>query len=363
MKTVALDRRVRHEARQLVRAARKALAARPDQGELAEITDDVARGLAGGDLARVRRRLPALDALVDELAVPSGTSLLRDYVEAIATAVLIALTARAFVLEAFKIPSASMYPTLMIGDYIFVNKLPYGVRIPWTTTKLFAREPERGEVIVFLQPCDHDKDYIKRVVALAGDTVEVRCNVLYVNGAAVPSELVEADCTYQDKPDGGTWQTASCSRYRETQGDHVHDTFHNWDRPHRDAERAQLGTPATPDVNDFPRRDMLISPPSCARQPSGETVAEDARNQLPGQLVVTRADLPQTGACELQAHYVVPAHHVFVMGDNRANSKDSRSWGSVPIENIKGRALFTWLSYSHAGWSGIRFHRIGSLIR
>src|SRR6185437_13709926 len=98
------------------------------------------------------------------------------------------------------IPSSSMYPTLEIGDHIFVNKFIYGVRIPWTTTKLFElRGPHPGEVIVFIYPCDPDRDYIKRVIATAGQTVEVRCNVVYVDGVAVPSKLEDENCTYLDQ--------------------------------------------------------------------------------------------------------------------------------------------------------------------
>src|ERR1700759_2247167 len=142
MRASFLDFRVRKEARHLVREARAALAVKRNL-----------RGKSGGEL------------------------------EPVATA----LALRAFVVEAFKIPSSSMYPTLEINDHIFVNKFIYGVRIPWTTTKLFAlRGPPRGEVIVFIYPCDPDRDYIKRVVATAGQTVETRCGVLYVDGVAVP---------------------------------------------------------------------------------------------------------------------------------------------------------------------------------
>src|SRR4051812_23458807 len=166
-------------------------------GDLGQVTTEVEDGLAKEDLARVRRALPALDSLVDELIKRPPKSTTRDYVESIGAAVLIALALRAFVIEAFKIPSSSMYPTLEIGDHIFVNKFIYGVRIPWTNTKLFElRGPARGEVIVFMQPCEPDRDYIKRVVALAGDTVEVRCNVVYVGhgdqpGVAVPGKLIQ----------------------------------------------------------------------------------------------------------------------------------------------------------------------------
>ena len=137
----------------------------------------------------MRASLPVLDALVDELVKRPPKSTTRDYVESIGAAILIALALRAFVIEAFKIPSSSMYPTLEIGDHIFVNKFIYGVRIPWTNDEVLrAPRPaaRRGDRVQY--PCDTDRDYIKRVVALAGDTVEVRCNVVYVNGKAIPTQ-------------------------------------------------------------------------------------------------------------------------------------------------------------------------------
>src|SRR4051794_17152158 len=204
MRAATLDRRIRKEAAILVRDARAALSMkkglRGKGGDLETVTSEVEKGLANKDLTKVRRQLPVLDALVDELVKRPPKSTTRDYVESIGAAILIALALRAFVIEAFKIPSSSMYPTLEIGDHIFVNKFIYGVRIPWTRTKLFElRGPHRGEVIVFIYPCDPERDYIKRVVALAGDTVEVRCNIVYVNGKAVPSKMVEGEtCKYND---------------------------------------------------------------------------------------------------------------------------------------------------------------------
>ncbi len=214
-----------------------------------------------------------LDSLVDELVKRPPKSTTRDYVESIGAAVLIALALRAFVIEAFKIPSSSMYPTLEIGDHIFVNKFIYGVRIPWTNTKLFElRGPKHGEVIVFMQPCQPERDYIKRVVATAGETVEVRCNVVYVNGKPIPSALVEQSapfellapevpiaqlagkgCWYEDRKENQTvWERVPCSRYRESVDDLSYDTYHDPERPSRDEELRLAGALTVGDSRDFP---------------------------------------------------------------------------------------------------------------
>ena len=112
--------------------------------------------------------------------------IIREYVEAIVVAVLIALCLRSFVIEAFKIPSGSMIPTLKIGDHIFVNKFIYGLRIPYTKIRFFQfRTPKRGEVIVFIFPNDNSKDYIKRVVGTPGDTLEMKQGTLFINGEPV----------------------------------------------------------------------------------------------------------------------------------------------------------------------------------
>src|SRR4051794_906344 len=246
MRAATLDRRIRKEAAILVRDARAALSMkkglRGKGGDLETVTSEVEKGLANKDLTKVRRQLPVLDALVDELVKRPPKSTTRDYVESIGAAILIALALRAFVIEAFKIPPSSMYPTLEIGDHIFVNKFIYGIRIPMTNTKFFARSPDRGEVIVFQYPCDMDRDYIKRVVALAGDTVEVRCNVVYVNGKAIPSTIVldGERCSYKDYDEqGDRWFTRQCSRYREVVDGNAHDTFHDPERPLREARTAK----------------------------------------------------------------------------------------------------------------------------
>ncbi|HEY1557164.1 MAG TPA: signal peptidase I [Kofleriaceae bacterium] len=391
MRTASLDRRVKKEARILVREARAALGLKrglrgKGGGDLELVTKEIEGGLAAKDYGRVRRFLPHLDGLVDELVKRPPKSTTRDYVESIGAAILIALALRAFVIEAFKIPSSSMYPTLEIGDHIFVNKFIYGMRIPETNTKLFElRDPHRGEVIVFVYPCDPDRDYIKRVIALAGDSVEVRCNVVYVNGEPIPTELVadvgkvsnnhcvDSGCCYEDQDEQtGVWTAKRCSEYRETAGGHTHDTYHNEDRPENDAAW-KAGTKTSGDVRDFPQWGDLDSElnryagPSCARSPEDAPRAATIQ-QAHGKIVSTKPQ-GKAGVCDQQLHYVVPDGHVFVMGDNRNNSNDSRVWGSVPLDNIKGKALFIWLSFKDYSlsrfWdlSEIRWQRIGDFVK
>ena len=348
MRSARLDSRVRKEAKALAREARGALGIkkglRGKAGDLEAATAEIESALAAKDLRRVRTALPTLDSLVDELIKRPSKSTTRDYVESIGAAVLIALALRAFVVEAFKIPSSSMYPTLEIGDHIFVNKFLYGIGIPWTNVKLFQlRGPKRGEVIVFKYPCEPDRDYIKRVVALAGDTVEVRCHVVYINGTAVPSALVDAKVQYENKDENtDVWSWERVSRYRETVADLEYDTFHDENRP-LERNRAALR-------GDFPGEVLQ----TCS--------TPKAATQVRGKIVDTK---PETEACVPHRHYVVPPDHVFVMGDNRDNSNDSRAWGSVPVDAIKGKALFIWLSYRNwdpLDWGGIRWERMGNFV-
>jgi len=114
-------------------------------------------------------------------------STFREYAEAIIIALVLALLIRTFVVQAFKIPSGSMEPTLEIGDHILVNKFIYGIKIPFTSLRLFPLEkPKRGDVVVFIYPLDPSKDFIKRVVAVEGDTVQIINKKLIINGAEVP---------------------------------------------------------------------------------------------------------------------------------------------------------------------------------
>lgn len=198
-------------------------------------------------------------------------STFREYAEAIIIALALAFLIRTFVVQAFKIPSGSMEPTLEIGDHILVNKFIYGIKIPFTSTRLFPLEkPKRGDVVVFIYPLDPSKDFIKRVVAVEGDTVQIVNKKLIINGAEVP----DPHAVYKD------------------------DTV-------------------------FP--------------------AEVQKRDNFGPVTVPKGCL-------------------FVLGDNRDRSLDSRFWGFVPIEDLRGKAFIIYWSWNSQEIS-VRWNRIGKLIQ
>ncbi|MEZ4462291.1 MAG: signal peptidase I [bacterium] len=235
-------------------------------------------------------------------------SAFQEYFESIGVAVLIALALRGFIFEAFKIPTGSMIPTLLVGDHIFVNKFIYGVRVPFTETYLVNfKAPERGEIVVFTFPMasaraylaektfdrecidrdslENEKEFIKRIIAVEGDTVEIRDGVLRVNGTPLPRTVVEEART-------GRYMAPVEVREVESNGPHEY------------------------------------------------TIQYRSRDRDFGPVKIKEG-------------------HVFAMGDHRDNSADSRCWGQVPVENIKGRAILIWMSW---GDDGIRWERIGHML-
>lgn len=246
---------------------------------------------------------------------------LREYAESIGIAVAVALLLRAFVVEAFKIPTPSMVPTLQVGDHIFVNKSTYGPMIPFTNTRLFSRlPPHYGDVIVFQYPEHPEQDFIKRVMALPGDKLEALDGRPIINGWRPP------ECkagTYRHTAGDRALAQDGGDLYVEYLGDEAFLTFF---------DRAMIASAVTD------RR-------SCRRD-------EDCE---PG--LACRANL----CGEYQGPYQVKKDEVWVMGDNRNNSHDSRGWwegkgGGVPFDFIKGRALIIWMSFAP---QGIAWDRIG----
>ncbi len=222
---------------------------------------------------------------------------LWEWVKSISVAILLFLVIRTFAVEAFKIPTGSMERTLLIGDFLLVNKAVYGAQVPFTGVRLPAfDDPERGDVVVFEYPLDPSKSYVKRVVGLPGDTVGMRGGDLYVNGSLADEAYVQ-----HTQPDGD-----------------YYDPQFEWQRKY-------------------------LSP------------GAELRDYRP-----TRDEW---------GPIVVPEGKYFVMGDNRDNSQDSRYWGFVDRELIKGRPLFIYYSFDRSKlrplpWiTEVRWDRVGNLVR
>src|ERR1700690_3191541 len=202
-------KRASAEGQHLVKESRRILKKRSYRipaSVAAQITADVKAledALDAEDLDQLRKTIAALDDAMDDHLAFARKSTIREYSESIGVAVAVALLLRAFVVEAFQIPSGSMIPTLEVGDHIFVSKFAYGLSIPFTNTKILQlADPKRGDIIVFKYPLDPGTDYIKRVVGLPGDVIEMRQEELYINGKAVPRERVPRPYPYSDAGHG-----------------------------------------------------------------------------------------------------------------------------------------------------------------
>lgn len=233
------------------------------------------------------KRRAARQTLLDDGQEP----VIVDYSKAFFPVLLVVLILRSFIAEPFRIPSNSMMPTLLTGDFILVNKFTYGLRLPINNHKFVTLgEPERGDVVVFRPPHHPEQDWIKRVMGLPGDRISYRDNVVSINGEPLPYESLG--------PYQGTGKGIEMSG------------------------------------------------------------AEELREQIPGRehLVLERTRLPFSDQGE--GEWVVPPGHYFVMGDNRDNSEDSRYWGFLPEQNLRGKAFLIWMNID----GGVNFSRVGTPI-
>ena len=217
---------------------------------------------------------------------------LGETVSVIVQALLLALVIRTFFFQPFSIPSGSMRPTLLEGDYLFVTKWSYGYSHhsfpfspPLFEGRIWAGEPERGDVVVFKYPPNTSQDYIKRVIGLPGDVIQVREGQLYINGTAVQRELT--------------------------------------------------GQIDNPDITETNRP------------------VDVYRETLPNGVSYDTLDLTPNGIGDNTREFTVPAGHYFMMGDNRDNSSDSRVFGFVPAENLVGRANIIFFSIA-GGYSPLQ---------
>ena len=277
------------------------------------------RGKAAAGKAELEQALESLEYALDQHLGPYRKSWLREYVEAIAWAIGLALLIRSFIFEAFSIPSGSMIPTLEIGDRLFVNKVSYGLFIPFSANRLIRwSEPERGDVIVFTYRCAGDanegEDYIKRIVADEGDRIRLDDNKLFVNGKPVDTrELGTGDCDIFEPDRTGTSSrvgSCQCVRQEEVVGETRYTT------QHMVPNHSLASFSRCPNRPDWPLERPFISG-KC------RYFGEKASNP----------DWPDV---------VVPPDHVFVMGDNRDRSEDGRYWGLVHRNDIKGTAFVVW---------------------
>ncbi len=227
-----------------------------------------------------------------------------EYSKAFFPVLLIVLVLRAFVVEPFRIPSGSMMPSLLVGDFILVNKFNYGLRMPvWQNRLTTGNRPERGEVVVFRYPQDESQDYIKRVVGLPGDHISYYNRRLSVNGKPLK---IEEDRIYQGLGDLNNMQGAS----------------------------------------------------GCDRPGAGcQVLVEESGDSKYTVMTNPRTSLGVNG------EVFVPEGHYFVMGDNRDHSNDSRIWGFVPEENLVGKAFWIWMHWDwREGGAGLEVSRIGRTI-
>jgi signal peptidase I len=223
-----------------------------------------------------------------------------EYARSFFPVIFIVLLLRSFLVEPFRIPSGSMMPTLLIGDFILVNKFTYGVRLPVLHTKIIENgEPQRGDIVVFRFPNDPTVDYIKRVIGLPGDRIQYVDKKIIINGKPVHQTPLSV---YQGVGKG--------------------------------------------------------------KENSGAILISEDLDSVSHDILIRENQPSQQGRFIRPEGVIVPEGHYFVMGDNRDNSNDGRFWGFVPEGNLVGRAFFRWMSLDwELDGFPIDFSRIGNNIK
>lgn len=271
-------------------------------------------------LALVEAQAQCQETLPDDVIIKlSEPSVVVDTSVQIFPVIAFVLILRSFLWEPFQIPSGSMMPTLLDGDFILVNKFNYGLRDPVVRNKFFeVGLPERGDVVVFKYPRDPKIDYIKRVIGLPGDRIIYRNKSIYIKPACLESD-------------------EKCPDFEQV--------VHNF-RKETDTPDGSYGLSRHTSVMPNKTHDILID---------NQTLP---RTQHYYQQAGTQRD-----------EFVVPKGHYYVMGDNRDNSLDGRFWGFVPEENLVGEAIAIWMSFDFdrdensllPKWvpTNVRFSRLG----
>lgn len=264
--------------------------------------DALEQNMTQGDPAGLHRQYATCRRAIDRALPWHMKFVVRENATTLVLAFLLALVLRAEIVQASYVPSGSMLPTIVGGDQLLVNKLIYGLNLPFTEKKIPLGKPERGDIVVFQNPADPKVDFVKRLVGLPGDTIRLRGMDLIINGRLVERRLLGPTETEDGQAD----------LYLEKLGETEHHALYNrYPGPHQNYD------------------------PTLAR----------------------RYDF-----CRLDEGYLeceVPDGQYFFMGDNRDNSNDSRFWGFVPESHLRGKATFVHFSWPPAQWLA----RIGTVLK
>jgi len=290
LRILSKEYQIRKKARESITTTRSVLKENASRIEprvvrlIEDRLDQTEKALENGNAGEIAVETQKLENAFEDHLSRFSKSKLRQNIESLLIAIALALLIRTFIVQPFKIPSGSMIPTLLVGDHLLVNKFIYGTEIPFTGIAILPgiRDVRRGDVIVFKypnyenDPSQEGLDYIKRVIGLPGDSINIKGRNLYVNGRKIPLKFLGE---FHDERDGARYY-----RYEENLLGNKHLVIYQ-----KGQESTYVGS----------------------------------------SLPVTR----------------VPEGYVFVMGDNRDNSRDSRFWGFVPIEDIIGKAFIIHWSW------------------